>query len=340
MAFTERYVTAAAGGGGDGSSGNPWTLLEAFANAVSGDRVNIQSDGAYNIAGGTVSNAGTFLNGICFRGYNSSTGDLDNQGRNSDSSLNTTNFPIITTTASIVPSTSSIWQNLVLTGSFNGGILSSGSSDSVITVNCKIENTGSFTGARAFLSDNNPVGINSDYICTQATHNTVVEGDADFIFIGCRFIGNSNSATLFQGQFGDLNSCTFDGGSSAIGVNCEFFGTRYSIINCTFYGLGTAISTPNASQSNNFLIINSHVTDCGTYIDNPYSATADHNIIELNNRTRDNTTARIGINGESVRSGEVTTDTGGQETDYVDAPNGNLILISSAPGVDSGLGIG
>ncbi len=59
MAFTERYVTSAAGGGGAGTEGDPWTLAEAFANVVSEDRANIQSDGTYNIAGLTQSNAGT-----------------------------------------------------------------------------------------------------------------------------------------------------------------------------------------------------------------------------------------------------------------------------------------
>ena len=58
----------------------------------------------------------------------------------------------------------------------------------------------------------------------------------------------------------------------------------------------------------------------------------------MNSRTRDNTTPRTGF-GDSLNIAEVTTDTGGPETDYVDAPNGDITLIAAAPAVDSGLGM-
>lgn len=47
------YVSSLAGGGGDGSLGNPWTLTEAAANYNAGDDIRIMADGTYSI-GATV----------------------------------------------------------------------------------------------------------------------------------------------------------------------------------------------------------------------------------------------------------------------------------------------
>lgn len=75
MVFVERYVTSTAGGGGDGSSGSPWTLLEAAAAAVAGDRVNIQA-GVYTLtASFSPSNDGTQSDPIVWCGYTTVPGD-------------------------------------------------------------------------------------------------------------------------------------------------------------------------------------------------------------------------------------------------------------------------
>ena len=86
MAFTERYVTSGAGGGGSGTSGSPWTFAEAITNAVAGDRINVQSDAAYSI-GATTFGAGTFAAPILWRGYDATIGDCDDLGRNADGTL-------------------------------------------------------------------------------------------------------------------------------------------------------------------------------------------------------------------------------------------------------------
>ena len=90
MAFTERYVADAASGGGAGTEGDPWTLAEALANAVAGDRVNILSDSSYSLGADTVTNAGTAASLIVFRVYNSPIGDLEGQGGNAEVTLNST----------------------------------------------------------------------------------------------------------------------------------------------------------------------------------------------------------------------------------------------------------
>lgn len=75
MAFTERYVSSVAGGGGDGSLGNPWTLSEAVSAAVAGDRVNILA-GTYTLGSSfTPVNDGASGNPVVWRGYTSTPGD-------------------------------------------------------------------------------------------------------------------------------------------------------------------------------------------------------------------------------------------------------------------------
>lgn len=338
MAYIERYVTSTAGGGGDGSSGSPWTLAEAFANAVAGDRVNIQSDGSYSITGGTVSNTGSLNNPIVFSGYNVVIGDLDGQGRNSDSSLDTTNFPDISTTSTVNMASGVVFQNLNISGNVSGAIIGNVTVDDSVILSCRIVNGQSSTAAQAVYLDNGVTIIESDLVCSGGTHGVVVQVDTNPKVIGCRLVGTSTTATIFTGQGGFVEDNTFIGGSSSVGVVIENFIYPTLIKNNTFYNLGTAIQTPNSTQIAYLIIINNHITDCGIAIYNSYQATDTHSLIELNSRTRDNTVSRSGFDN-SLNISEVTTDTGGPETDYVDAPNGDVTLIATAPAVDAGLGM-
>ncbi len=75
-ALTERYVTQAAGGTGDGTEGDPWTFTQAVAAYAPGDRVNVKNDGTYVMAGDiTLSTSATATAPIYFRAYSSTIGD-------------------------------------------------------------------------------------------------------------------------------------------------------------------------------------------------------------------------------------------------------------------------
>lgn len=347
MAYTERYVTSAAGGGGAGTSGDPWTLAEALSNAAAGDRVNVQSDAGYSISGGTISNAGTINSRIVFRGYNSSIGDLEGQGRNSDGSLNTTNFPVITVTATpFIPSNYSILQDLSITGAIAASVLNGVSPDYTASISCKFTNTASSTSARAAEGDTSSVFVNCDFECTQTTHGDVFTSDNFAIVVGCRFIGNTSGAfdwcSIRDGQV--INSAFVNKGTSGSsnGFVLETANGKALVTNNTFYNFGNAISLPNGAQTTETVVfVNNHYTDCNNGINNLYSGTANQFIIEMSSRTRDNTTNRTGL-GDSINVGEITTDTGGPSTDYIDAANGDLTLKTSAPAapaVDAGTGL-
>src|SRR5260370_814616 len=99
MALIEKYVSALAGGSGNGlSEGTAYTLTQMVTeiNAASGVgvRYNIKADGTYsrtsddNVGGA----AGTMASPIVLRGYKTVIGD-GYLGRNAAGALITTNMP-------------------------------------------------------------------------------------------------------------------------------------------------------------------------------------------------------------------------------------------------------
>ena len=158
MAYTERYVTSAAAGGGDGSSGSPWTLAEAFTNAAGGDRVNIQSDGAYTVSSGSAStSAGSVTAPIVWRGYNSTIGDLDTVGRDTPangSHLLTADMPAITLAATLVPGAYNIFMNLNMSMTISDQAVEATSNDWITLYQCKVLNSSSFMFTLICLGSN------------------------------------------------------------------------------------------------------------------------------------------------------------------------------------------
>jgi len=335
MAITERYVTDAAGGGGVGTSGDPWTLAEALTSAVAGDRVNVQSDGPYSLGADTISNAGTAAALVIFRGYNSTIGDLEGQGRNADGTLDTTNFPAITLTGTLTPSTRSILQNLNIFGSVAAPLVGGSSSDYWGIVSCKILNMANSSAAYGCRGDNELYAINSDVECSGTAYAFVLNGDTLCSVIGCRVKGTADSP-LIGIQNGFVGESVVIGNNNGVGIAFEATALPCVVKSCTFYNLDEAVRFPSEAFIVAPILMDNHVTDCATWLDSQYSATADNAVIEINNRTRDNVTPRNGI-GDGLNVGEITTDTGGIATDFVDAANGNLRLISGAPGESAGL---
>lgn len=333
MAFVERYVTDAAGGGGDGTSGTPWTLAEALTNAVAADRVNIQSDGAYSLGADIVSNAGSIVDMIRFRGYNSSIGDLEGLGWNSDGSLNTTNFPAITLTGTLTSNAFVAFEALNFVGALSSQLIGGSAEDNWSMLQCKVLNTQNNASASCVRGDNGLSLIGCDLECSGASHSWLVNYDLGGKVIGCLLKGVAASI-LCMADFGTLfyNNVVIGSSGTGTGISLIADSNHPSIVlGNTFYDLGTCITLNNAAWVSAAIIGNNHATDCGKWIDALYAGTAETAVIEFNNRTRDNTTPRTGL-GDGINVDEVTTDTGGIATDYTDAGAGDLTLISAAPG--------
>lgn len=334
MALTERYVTQAAAGGGDGTSGDPWTFAEAITNAVAGDRINIQSDGAYSI-GATTFGAGTFAAPIIWRGYDTTIGDLDDLGRNANGTLNTTGMPAITITSGWTMGIYVVVQNLNVTGALSTRLIGDKLKDNWGMISCRIENTQNNAAAKAIEGDNHIKLINCDFICSGAAHGIVVDMDASSKIHGCRFVGTASSVLLRVTTnaivLGSVFIKTGTLGGSGIHIDAIIVGGSDPVIYAnTFYNLTDGILSTATHTAGNIITIHNHATDCTKFINNTTNITC----YDIQNRTRDNTTPSSTV--ELITAGAITTDTGGSETDYLDDVSGDFHLITTAPGYNAG----
>jgi hypothetical protein len=315
-----------------------WTFAEMIAAApAAGTRVNMKA-GSYTEGATTLPGSGTITAPIVIRGYSSSPGDLDGQGRGSDGLLDTTNMPDIAITSAWTPAVYCFLQNLDVSGALSSYLISSTTIDGWGCFNCRFVNTQNNISAGTVRCDDYFILANCDCSCTGASHATVVDCDSDSYIIGCRILATLDTATLLQLNRGHVIDSVFIGpGNTSIGIKFELTLSLSSVLRCTIYNCGTAIQLPNSAQGPlMFGICNCHITDCGQYIDNLYSATADMSAFEMNNRLRDvgGAAARDGILS-TVLAAEITTDTGGIETDTVSTTN--MRLIYGAPGVAKGM---
>lgn len=347
MAITERYVTADSDGG-DGTEGNPWTLTEAFANAAAGDRVNIKAGTYSRTTTDTllVGRAGNVERPTIFRGYNATIGDLDTIGRtNGASALITTNYPVISYSGTFYldanACTHSIWMNLRITG---GAPTQFYIKTNSIAYKVSIVTTSTSATLRAARADSKSMYLDCDCECTGATGTggAFYQGDVDARFVGCHVIDSPSYGFQIHNYNGLLIDCVIH--------YCADDGVYYSytsdtgpkpfIYGLTIYGCGgDAISTYATAYTSAPIILNCHLTDNTGYAFNSTYATNNLSCAFAFNRTRDNGGVTNGCTDWTTATnwGNVTTDTGGASTDYVNAGAGDFRLIAAAPGKASGI---
>jgi hypothetical protein len=332
MALVERYVSALAAGGGDGTVGTPWTLAEAAAAAVASDRVNIKADGIYTLAADFVpSNGGTTAAGIFWRGYKTTITD-GYQGHNTDGTLVATNFPTIACGSSFKISNPAYYGHqficLNITGSkASDYVLTDGGGGGVILF-CIITHSGNNgyavelagAGARILYSE-----INSTLYGVYLT----AAGNA---CIGCRVSASAaGGAGILLGQASYLqaiNNVIFDCGAHGISLaNFSSYALVLgnTIVNCVGSGIDKYSGVSELFEAENI------ITGCGVGRSLGVSIVCWKSVFD---RTRDNG-ADTGTGDWPIYS-EITTDTGGDETDYVDAVGGDFRLIVASPATRAG----
>lgn len=242
MAWTERYVDASASGGGTGTSpADPWTLAEAHSNSTAGMRVNIKA-GTYTVASVlSRSFSGVTSNPVWWRGYKTTTGDLDDIF--DEEKTESTDIPLVNVTSgyllegggffflsSIAFKSSStgrpaVYLNGAYTKAWNCrfiyNLTTGGSAGS-------IKNTTQGVFANCFF-ENKDTSNSYEVVFDQGLENT---------YINCFFTG-SGCKVVSQSAYGGFHGCVFDNlyegitnSTRAISVNqCTFRDISQNAIN-------------------------------------------------------------------------------------------------------------
>jgi hypothetical protein len=342
MALTERYVTSAAGGGGDGTVGSPWTLAEAAAAAVAGDRINVKADAAYTV-GATLApaNSGDVTNGpIIWRGYTTNIGDGDQGRTGGTGALVTTNMPVLNFSStyylSLPAKVLHVFEALVINVNSTVAAINLGASCAV--KQCVLTNGANNAAAYGVKLIAGGVVFDSDIFTTHGTASgpcVSIEALGAKV-IGCRIKSSMSSGVVVASSAGTiLNNLIYECGT--YGVHCNVAASSEhliygnTIVRCTL----DAIKIADLLADDLLAIINNHCTDNGeSFYDNAYSATGVLPAFISHNRTRDNASADNGLGNWPIYDA-VTTDNniGG---DYVDYTTDDYRLISAAPGKATG----
>jgi hypothetical protein len=304
MAWTERYVDAAAAGGGDGTTAatsganGAWTLAEAITNAAAGQRINIKA-GTYanTTTARTFAAAGTTTSPVWWRGYNTAIGDRD-----ADPTLTP---PAITFTTGLCTFAGShqTFSHLDISGANTGRQLNT-SGGNLTLDRVRVENTNAAAGS-------------------VAVSNATSSSNA---FERCWFRATSSATRVFQNAVtADFVGCTFTGGGAGLDsttavrtLDCVFratgshgfqaitTGNISQIVGCTFRGCGGDGVRFDVLPTSTVVVANCLFASCGGYgVNNATGANA--NVVRrLGNAFYNNTSGAENGFGDSPSLAQIT----------------------------------
>ena len=326
MAFAEKYVTVTGGGLHDGSSeANAWTFDEAYANHVTGDRINMKA-GTYTLTQAmTVWQSGTNSSPISWRGYKTTIGDLDS--RPTSQLVDGTDLPLIQTTNSSYyfypQSSKSLWENL----SFKA---------TVARPAAYVRTSNSIWRRCRFSSDDSVNGLINrfrDYAIFQECHFTSPSGTASVscgystILCQCVFDG---IASIVASRFLDLTECIIRN-TTADAVVCNGYGS-FSLRNNTFYNIdgdGISFGSVFPAFSPSLVVNNVFHTVSGDAIQ--ANSTSLFQCINQNNLFYNVTGSNFANDGFGMSRDEQNDST----DPFVDAANGDYSLVSGSNGYNN-----
>jgi hypothetical protein len=357
MALTEKYVSALAGGSGDGlTAGTPFTfdqmkteMLSASGTGGQGKRYNIKADGTYTRSAGDdsfgSSTAGTQVLPIVLRGYKTTIGD-GWQGRTSNNGpLITTNMPLINYTGN------NRWsgckytcvESLRFTGTTDSSLLDLESQGFV--VGCSLTNAPTSSSDQyALRIRESTIAFECDITCnaTGSAGGSCIRADAGNVKIdACRVISNHASVNGIKVERNTvITRCLLKGAGGSWGIwgDNDSYRNMY-IRDCTITNWGDGIHCDNTSTSMDapIFVNGCMITDCSGYAINFVNPTQSFGMVGIN-RVRDNVSGNVN-NGATnwLTVGRiyslVTTDTGSATSDYTNPSGNDYSLISTSPGV-------
>lgn len=242
MAWTEKYVSSLAGGGGDGSSGSPWTLAECTSNLAAGERGNVKDDGSYS-SPGAFSNSGTRGQPLSLRGYTSTIGD---GGR-----------PTIGSLVNWSPGGGYVdLEDLILTGNTSAQLASMNPTTNLKRVKAVNSGTGATIryGGTAVESYFESAG--------GGCWDTAYTGPAALVACFVKSGGAETDALLSLNNYGfsAVNSI-FVGNGSCPGVKFDdaiAYYAKWFVVGCTFYNVDDGVDFTGLASDNSNVV----VADC------------------------------------------------------------------------------
>jgi hypothetical protein len=289
MAWTDRYVRDDAAGGGAGTADNStdaWTLAEAAANVVPGDRVNVRN-GTYSNGTSIVALGSGGLTGspIWWRGFASTPGDLDSD--------NTLAKPLIdfTTGNFVVGSTFHLFSNIrfnsaTVAGSTGGTVGISSAGTDLVFWRCRFTNTAANANGFAFRPAGQRVkAVGCYFSATSSAHCISIQ--ADNTLIQGSYIDGGNTGILSANRSYLLGNMIDN--PNLHGIDCTSTGS--SIVNNSIYSAGTdGIRCANTTAM--LVIANNIIAESGGWGIN-FSAGNNGAALVYGNGFRSNTSGEI-----------------------------------------------
>ena len=344
-AITEKYVTSGAGGSGDGTSGNPYTLsqmiTEINGGAAAGNRYNVLVGTYTRGAADTITGSGTSSAPVIIRGYGSAIGD-GYQGRTLDNgALVTTNMPLISYSGSGRLSVTGTWvlmESVRVVSAASNPSASFGNDSAV--AHCILENSSTNGSASCLTVSSRGVVFNSDvYMSGASGGSTAITATS----ASCRVLGNRIRVTSSTCPAVTIQSSTvvakntiFGGGGVGIAITAT--SSANCIIDNTIVGCaGDGIDMITGSTNLQFIAGNMITDNTGNGVDLVSSANA---VFMAANRFRDNA-ASVNSGSDWVTAtrymGVDSGTTGDTSTDYENYGAFDFRLKNTSPATSAGI---
>lgn len=351
MALTDYYVTDAGAGSGDGSSiANAMSYSRFTDYMVTGGSFTAAPGDRFNIIGAITGrttttdiwvNGGSSTSPVVVRGWTSGGATAYAGRTNGNGPLITTNFPTITYTTGRINVTGAwiLIECLSVTGNPTSALITLGAEGTAKS--CYVSNSSTNAGATGIAG--NTAGdtvFDCDALLTGASGgaNAISVQAAGAVADSCRvnvvsstaagIACNSSSAVLFNTIYGN----------GGIGITMQTTSGRpylrsNTIVGCAGDGIDIVTGTTVLQR-----VVGNMMTDNGGYAVDFNSAAV--GAFVAYNRTRDNTSGAYNLATDWVTAtsyGNVTTDTGGPSTDYVDEPGDDYNLIAASPATSASI---
>lgn len=339
MTLVTKYVSSLAPGGGNGTSGNPWSLSEALANAVAGNLCILKADGAYAITTNTsIIGAGTPGSPLIFVSEN-----YGNITHNLDATLNITNLVTVNITSGQRLTLGTAYLSLIginFVGAYSAASPVQMTSSKAGIVNCRFEST---TNGSAYALQVNASSklIGCDFVCSSTgTNSRIVQTTATNIeFDRCTFKGAGSTVNALFETGSDTNSISnsifFP--SAGIGISLTVnTGVNMKLENVTIVGQAVAaIQTPNAALTTQSLYVENCIITDNTYaFKSLYAATANHNFVSVKNMIGRNTNVDLGFG--DCRHEYLVTPSATAAQDFANYAANDFRLVAGSPACSAG----